>query len=99
MRGFGRVLLAGLVVALLAGCDRKQGTGGGTNQPAPIIHNGVIYLNNVGNVMQAIDGRTGNLIWEARYGAVATAPSMRGHAIYDDKVIIATGDARLVARR
>src|SRR5262249_1122097 len=51
---------------------------GGANQPAPIVHNGVVFLNNPGNVMQAIDGRTGELIWENRYGSLATAAAMRG---------------------
>ena len=37
---------------------------GGTNQPAPIVHNGVIYLANTGGIMQAIDGATGKVIWE-----------------------------------
>ena len=41
---------------------------GGTNQPAPIVHNGVIYLNNPGNIIQALDGKTGDVIWENRYG-------------------------------
>ena len=50
---------------------------GGANQPAPLVHNGVVYLNNPGNVMQAIDGRTGDLIWENRYG---THAERRGHA-------------------
>ena len=70
---------------------------GGTNEPAPIVHNGVIYLNNPGNLMQAIDGRTGDLIWENGYGGSATAASMRGLAIYDDKVFLATSDAHLLA--
>ncbi|HLQ76570.1 MAG TPA: hypothetical protein VK210_04405, partial [Terriglobia bacterium] len=34
---------------------------GGTNQPAPIAHNGVIYLPNFGGVLQAIDGVTGKI--------------------------------------
>jgi alcohol dehydrogenase (cytochrome c) len=70
---------------------------GGTNQPAPLAHNGVIYLNNTGNIMQALDGRTGELIWENRYGTNATAAAMRGIAIYDDKLFVATSDANLVA--
>jgi alcohol dehydrogenase (cytochrome c) len=70
---------------------------GGTNQPAPIVHNGVIYLNNVGNLMQAIDGRTGDIIWENRYDANVTAAAMRGIAIYDDKIFAATSDAKLFA--
>src|SRR5690349_9594126 len=36
---------------------------GGTNEPAPIVHNGVLYLNNIGNTLQALDARTGDLIW------------------------------------
>ena len=70
---------------------------GGANQPSPIVHNGIVYLNNPGNVMQAIDGRTGELIWENRYGTNANGAAMRGIAIYDDKVFAATSDARLVA--
>ena len=51
---------------------------GGTNQPAPIVHNGVIYLNNPGNTIQALDGKTGDVIWENRYGTAANAAAMRG---------------------
>src|SRR5437867_7903058 len=70
---------------------------GGTSQPAPIVHNGTIYLNNAGNVLQALDGRTGDVIWENRYGTNATAAAMRGIAIYDDKIFAATSDAHLMA--
>jgi alcohol dehydrogenase (cytochrome c) len=37
---------------------------GGTNQPAPIVHNGIIYLANTGGILQAIDGTNGKLIWK-----------------------------------
>ena len=70
---------------------------GGTSQPAPLVHNGVIYLNNVGNIIQALDARTGDLIWENRYGTNAAGAAMRGIAIYDDKVFAATSDAHLLA--
>ena len=70
---------------------------GGTSQPAPIVHNGVIYLNNAGNTIQALDGKTGELIWENRYGTSAAAAAMRGIAMYDDKVFAATSDAHLFA--
>ncbi len=36
------------------------------NQPAPIVHGGVLYVNNNGMVLQALDARTGELIWENR---------------------------------
>ena len=67
------------------------------NQPAPIVHNGVLYLNNAGMVLQALDAKTGDLIWENRYGSVPGAPAMRGIAIYDDKIFVATVEAHLMA--
>ena len=70
---------------------------GGTNQPAPIVHNGVIYLNNPGNIIQALDGKTGDVIWENRYGTSASTAAMRGISIFDDKIFAATSDARLFA--
>jgi alcohol dehydrogenase (cytochrome c) len=70
---------------------------GGANQPAPLVHNGIVYLNNPGNIMQAIDGRTGDLIWENRYGTNAGGAAMRGISIYEDKIFTATSNAQLVA--
>jgi alcohol dehydrogenase (cytochrome c) len=70
---------------------------GGTSQPAPIVHNGVVYLNNAGNIIQAIDARSGDLIWENRYGTSPTAQAMRGIAIYGDRIFVATSDAHLFA--
>ena len=67
------------------------------NQPAPIVHNGVLYVNNAGMVLQALNAKTGDLIWENRYGSSPAAPAMRGIAIYDDKIFVATGDAHLMA--
>ncbi len=69
----------------------------GTNQPAPIVHNGVMYLNNTGNILQALDAKTGDLIWEHTYGSNANAASQRGISIYQDKIILSTSDAHLMA--
>ena len=68
----------------------------GNSEPAPLVYGGVIYLINPGNVIQALDGRTGDLIWERESGPENTQ-DMRGIAIYEDKIIQATTDARLVA--
>jgi len=70
---------------------------GGANQPAPIVHDGVIYLNNPGNILQAIDGKTGELIWENRYGTNAQGAAMRGISMYEDKLFVATSEAHLMA--
>ncbi len=74
----------------------QEGASNG-NQPAPIVHNGVLYVNNAGMVLQALDAKTGDLIWENRYGSLPTAPAMRGIAIYEDKIFVATAEAHLMA--
>ena len=68
----------------------------GTSEPAPLVHNGIIYLINASNVVQALDGRTGELIWEHRTGP-EPGGTMRNIALYQDKILQATTDARLVA--
>ena len=68
----------------------------GNSEPAPLVYGGGIYLINPGNVIQALDGRTGDLIWEHESGTENTQDN-RGIAIYEDKIIQATTDARLVA--
>jgi alcohol dehydrogenase (cytochrome c) len=72
---------------------------GGANQNMPVVHNGVLYYFNPGNVIQALDGRTGDLIWENEVGPLTQIGmgSMRNMAIYEDKLILATTDARLIA--
>ena len=72
---------------------------GGANEPTPIVHNGVMFLMNTANVIQALDARTGELIWEHRVPpyALIGAATMRNIAVYQDKVFLATTDAHLVA--
>ena len=62
-----------------------------------VVHNGVMYINNPGNIVQALDARKGELIWENRVGPTATGSSQRGLAIYDDKVYVTTSDAHIYA--
>lgn len=68
----------------------------GDSEPSPVVANGIMYLINPGNVVQALDARTGELIWEHAAGP-ATGEDMRNIALYKDKVIQATTDARLIA--
>jgi alcohol dehydrogenase (cytochrome c) len=73
----------------------------GANEPTPLVHNGIIYLTNVDNILQALDGRTGDLIWENRLRPQGSqgggTGAMRNLAIYQDKVFAATTDAHLIA--
>lgn len=72
---------------------------GGATEPTPIVHNGIIFLSNTSNTVQALDGRTGELIWENRIGPDSTRGygATRSLAVYGDKVFVATTDARLYA--
>jgi len=72
---------------------------GGANEPTPIVHNGVMFLANTGNIVQALDARTGELIWETRIGPDISGGlgAIRSLALYQDKVYLATTDVRLVA--
>ena len=73
----------------------------GQNQTAPLVHDGVMFLANPGNIVQAIDGATGDLIWEYRYGyppdALKGTGATRGLALYGDKIFLTTYDASIVA--
>jgi alcohol dehydrogenase (cytochrome c) len=71
----------------------------GANQPTPLVHDGVMYLANTMNTVQALDAATGELIWENQVGPVTLIGfgSMRNIALYGDKLFLATTDARLVA--
>ncbi len=71
------------------------------NEPTPLVHNGIIYLVNTDNIVQALDGRTGDLIWENRLRPRGPpgggTGAMRNMAIYQDKVFVSTTDAHLFA--
>lgn len=72
----------------------------GRSQPSPLVRDGIIYLPNFGNVVQALDGRDGSLLWEyrrqfpegGRQGAL-----LRTLAMWEDMIYVATTDAHLVA--
>ena len=78
----------------------------GYQEEAPLVHDGVIFLANPQNVVQALDGRTGDLLWEYR----RELPKIEGGyhndlfdrargtiALYADKVYLASADAHVVA--
>lgn len=70
------------------------------------VYNGVMYLVNAGDVVQALDATNGDLIWEYRRQLPAeidggrytgTQQRFRNLAIYEDKILLATQDAFLIA--
>jgi PQQ-dependent dehydrogenase (methanol/ethanol family) len=72
---------------------------GGANQSHPLVHNGILFLLNPNNIVQAIDALTGNLIWEQRAGPEQRPGygGLRSFSISQDKILFAASDARMVA--
>ncbi len=73
----------------------------GTSQPSFLVRNGVVFLPNQANVIQALDGSDGTLLWEYRRKFEEGTSIGRGHlrslAIWEDLLFVATADAHLVA--
>ncbi len=71
----------------------------GNHQTTPLVHDGVMFLANPGNVVQAIDAATGDVIWvyRAQLPEDARAGATRTLAFYADKIFLATADAAVVA--
>ena len=72
----------------------------GNHQTTPLVHDGVMFLANPGNVIQAIDAVTGEVIWQYRSPLPEDAVqrgATRTLALYGDKLFLATYDAALVA--
>ena len=71
----------------------------GNHQTTPLVHDGIMFLAHPGNVVQAIDAVTGDVIWVYRHRLPedARAGATRTLALYGDKLFLATADANLVA--
>ena len=71
----------------------------GANQTTPIVHNGIVYLASPSNIVQALDGKTGDLIWETRVGPDQSPGygGIRSIAIAEDKIFLPTSNAHMVA--
>ncbi len=71
----------------------------GANMMAPLVHDGVLFAYSFGDVLQAIDATTGDLLWsfERELDGEVPPDSKKGVAIYDDKILIPTSDIHLIA--
>jgi len=76
----------------------------GATETTPIVHDGVLFIFNAADKIQALNAATGDLIWEYKRDLPAklltdipNVLAKRNMAIYDDKLITATSDAHVVA--
>ena len=80
----------------------------GQQEVAPLVHDGMMFLSTNNNIVQALDAQTGDLLWEYR-PVLPELPETYGYqlnqarrqknsvALYEDKVLLTTVDARLIA--
>ena len=82
------------------------GLAAGSQQTTPLVHDGVMYIANPGEIVQALDAVTGELLWEYRRdppdsaggsGARPAGSRHRNIAIYQDKIYLNSTDAHIVA--
>ena len=74
----------------------------GPQEATPLVYDGIMYLPNPHDVIQALDGATGDLIWEYRPEVDPDAVGggsgpQKSIAIYDDKIFGTTRFAHIVA--
>ena len=76
----------------------------GYQEVEPIVHDGVMFLANVEDIVQALDATTGDLLWQYRRNlpenianVTGTRYRYRNVSIYGDKIFLATNDAFVVA--
>ena len=71
----------------------------GPNESTPLFHDGVLFVHSNGDIVQAIDAGTGDLLWQysRRLPAGAVPTVKRAIAVYGENVYIGTSDTHVVA--
>jgi PQQ-dependent dehydrogenase (methanol/ethanol family) len=76
----------------------------GPTETTPIVHDGVLFIFNWADKVQALNAVTGDLIWEYKrelpeklFAEIPNVLAKRNMAIYADKLIVATSDAHIIA--
>ncbi|MGH9255243.1 MAG: pyrroloquinoline quinone-dependent dehydrogenase [Vicinamibacterales bacterium] len=76
----------------------------GPQEVEPLVYDGIMFLANAEDVIQALDATTGDLLWEYRRKLppeigrlTGTNYRYRNVSIYDDKIFLATNDAFQIA--
>jgi alcohol dehydrogenase (cytochrome c) len=77
---------------------------GAVNEFTPLVHDGVMFMWNFGETIQALDAKTGTLLWQYTHELPADYPTLPGFfrtkrslAIGGNKLIVPTIDMRVIA--
>jgi alcohol dehydrogenase (cytochrome c) len=71
----------------------------GSNENVPIVRDGTMFVYGYGDIVQALDAATGDLIWEHRHRLANGASPFhkRALAVHGDRIYIGTSDTHVVA--
>ena len=71
----------------------------GSNEGIPLVHDGTLFVHGMGDRVQALDAKSGDLLWEYRRRLPqGVSPTVkRGLALYRDRLFIGTSDAHVIA--
>ena len=76
----------------------------GPQEVEPIVYDGIMFLVNSEDIVQALDATNGDLLWEYRRklpekigNLTGTQYRYRNISIFDDKIFLATNDAQQIA--
>ena len=76
----------------------------GVTEIEPLVHDGVLFVTNAGDKIQALNAANGDLLWEYRrdlpqklIAAGGNTLAKRNMAMFGDQLYIATSDAHIVA--
>src|SRR5699024_6493069 len=77
----------------------------GLQEVAPLVRDGIMFLGHNRNVVEALDAKTGDLIWEYRHPLRELEGGYHDYqadrqkntiALYEDAVVLTTADAKIV---
>jgi len=71
----------------------------GPNEATPLIHDGVMFVQGYGDIVQALNAATGDLLWQytRRLPKGVNAGTKKAMSIFGDRLYMPTSDARIVA--
>ncbi|HEX6999534.1 MAG TPA: PQQ-binding-like beta-propeller repeat protein [Gammaproteobacteria bacterium] len=71
----------------------------GSAEGVPLVRDGTLFVQAYGDVVQALDAKTGDLLWEYRHALEpgATPFHKRGIALHGERLYVGTSDVHVVA--
>lgn len=71
----------------------------GSAEAVPLVRDGTLFVEGFGDIVQALDAKTGDLLWQYAHPAEqGAAPSQkRGIALWGERLYVGTSDVRVVA--